>query len=63
MLKVNYDHALSHAVSVFHVNVRVRVLAQVSRCGTYGGQSGTRKGVSPRFFGFPLSVSFHGVPH
>jgi hypothetical protein len=50
---------MAQVVSRRPLSAESRVRARVNPCGICGGQSGTGIGLSPEFFGFPLSVSFH----
>jgi hypothetical protein len=51
--------AMAEAVSRWCPTTEAQPRSRVSPCGTCGGQSSTRTGVSPEYFGFPLSVAFH----
>jgi hypothetical protein len=55
--------AMAQVVSSRSLTVESRVRARVSPCGICGGQGGTGTGLSPSFFGFPLSISFHRGTH
>jgi hypothetical protein len=50
---------MAQAVSRRPLTTEDRVRSRVSPCGICGGQSGTGTGFFPKYFGFPLLVSFH----
>jgi hypothetical protein len=53
------DRAMAQAVSRRPLTAEAREWSRVCQCGICGGQSGTRTGFFPEYFGSPLSISFH----
>jgi hypothetical protein len=51
--------AMAEAVSRRPVTAEAWLRSRVSPCAICGGQSGTGTVLSPEYFGFPLSISFH----
>jgi hypothetical protein len=51
--------AMAQTVSHQHLTAKARVRTRVSQYGICGEQSGTGTHFSLKFFGFPLSLSFH----
>jgi hypothetical protein len=51
--------AMVQAVSCHPLTIEARDHPQASMCGVFGGQSGSGRGISFEYFGFPLLVSFH----